>query len=81
MFEQGSDAREEAAGCATVEDAVVDGQGEVGFHDRHELAFTGIPTGDLAACPHAQDQGLLGQWDRRRPGEAEGAEVRERGRF
>ncbi len=52
-------AGEEAAGGATIEDAMIEAEGEVSFHGWHELAFGGVPTGDAAGGAHAQDQRLL----------------------
>ena len=72
-------ARQQTACRAAIEDAVIETQRHVGFHDRHELAFGFVPIGHPAGGAHAQDQRLLRQRDRGRPGETEGAEVRDGG--
>src|ERR1035441_2418401 len=77
--EQVSDAGEQAAGRAAIEDAMIETEGHVGFHGGHELALRRVPIRHAPGRAHAQHEGLLGQRDRRGPGEAEGAEVGHRG--
>src|SRR4051812_41692344 len=63
--QEGADAREQAAGGAAVEDAVVEGEGDVSFGDRQELLLLLVPIRDDAAGAHAEDEGLLGEGDGR----------------
>src|SRR5438045_3165395 len=73
FLEEGGDVLEEAAGASSVEHAVIEAQGEVGFGDGHKLAFRFVPVRGDTAGTHTEDEGLLGQRDRRGPFEAEGA--------
>src|ERR1019366_5631506 len=73
--EQLSHAGEQTASRAAIEDAMVETEGHVGFHGGHELALRRVPIRHAPSRAHAQHKGLFRQWDRRRPGEAEGAEV------
>src|SRR6266404_3993490 len=54
---------------------MIDGEGEVRLEDGDKLILRGIPTWDLAARAHPQDEGLFWQRDRSGPCKAKGAEI------
>src|SRR6266700_61578 len=75
ICEQLGHARQQTPCGAAVEDAMVETERDVSFHDRDKLRLGIVPMRNAAAGTHAQHQRLLWQGNRGRPGEAEGAEV------
>ena len=79
LAEELGDASEEATGRAAIKHTMIEAQRHVGFHHRHELTFRGIPAGLAPRRAHAENEGLLWQGNGRGPGQAEGAEIGDRG--
>src|SRR5438309_1449041 len=68
LAEKLGDARKQAAGGASIQNAMIEAQGDVSFHYRHELALHCIPAWDPPSRTHPQHECLFRQRNGRRPG-------------
>src|SRR5215470_2407267 len=79
IFEKLDDAFEQTTGAAAVDAAMVETQGDLRFSFWYEFVFCFVPRRDLFTGAKAEQQCLVGQWNRRTPFHPENAEIRNRG--